>query len=86
MIVAFPSSIYDIPYPLHKAVTMHNCRITVEIQEASWVERCVQNGWEAWRACLRSKMKESLACCQVSAREVRIIYHHESEYSLLRLA
>ena len=35
--------------------------------------RCLK--WEAWRASLRSKDKESLQCCQAIGREVRILHH-----------
>jgi hypothetical protein len=40
--------------------------------------RCLK--WEAWRASLRSKHKESLPCCQAIGRDVRILHHRESLY------
>jgi hypothetical protein len=42
--------------------------------------RCLK--WEAWRASLRSKDKQSLQCCQAIGREVRIVHHHETLYPM----
>lgn len=40
--------------------------------------RCFK--WEAWRASLRRKDKQSHLCCQAIGREVRIIHHRVGEY------
>src|SRR2546423_2258986 len=40
--------------------------------------RCLR--WEAWRASLRRKEKQSLSCCQAIGRDVRILHHRESLY------
>src|SRR5215813_11018737 len=39
--------------------------------------RCFK--WEAWRASLSNKDKQSQQCCQASGREVRIIHLQEGE-------
>ena len=45
--------------------------------------RCLR--WEAWRASLRRKDKQSLSCCQAIGRDVRILHHRESLYPLYEL-
>ncbi len=46
-------------------------------QNPRWLE------WEAWRASLSSKDKESHLSCQATSREVRILHHRDTLYRFL---